>query len=109
MMKFMLIIRENIYTERTEEALKEVIQLHRNWYAQLASSGHAIDGNGLSEKGFLLEQKNNEIIIGSIRDTAEGIGGYYVIHAKDMYEAITLAKECPTYTMGDKIEVRQIM
>ena len=108
-MKFILIIRENIYAQRTSEELMEIIRLHKSWYVQLAEKGYAIDGNGISEKGNLLEMIDGKVHVQPIRDVEEGIGGYYIIEAKDLEEAIEVAKGCPTYDKGDKIEVRQIM
>lgn len=52
---------------------------------------------------------DGRIHVQPIRDVQEGIGGYYIIEAKDLEEAIEVAKGCPTYDKGDKIEVRQIM
>jgi hypothetical protein len=37
------------------------------------------------------------------------LGGVYVVKANSYEEAIELAKECPTYELGDKIEVRELI
>lgn len=108
-MKFMLIIREDLTVNHSEDSLKEIIRLHKNWFMELASKGKAIDGNGLPNTGFLVEKNNNEIVAGPIRDLKEGIGGYYIIEAENLDEAVELAKGCPTFNHGDKIEVRPIM
>jgi hypothetical protein len=36
-------------------------------------------------------------------------GGFYIIQAENLEHAIELARECPTFDLGDKIEVRPVL
>ena len=67
-MKFILIIRENLNIEHSREELSKIIELHRAWYMTLSAAGKAIDGNGLSNEGFLLEHINSTISVGPIQN-----------------------------------------
>jgi hypothetical protein len=44
-----------------------------------------------------------------LRDVKEGVGGFYIIQAESFDAAVEIAKECPTFSDGDKIEVRPLM
>lgn len=44
---------------------------------------------------------------GPYADTREQLGGFYVIEAKDMDEAVEWARKCPASQWGS-VEVRQI-
>ncbi|MEI6312583.1 MAG: YciI family protein [Bacteroidota bacterium] len=110
MPKFILFIREDLRKYPIpEEQLAALISAHSNWARTLASQGKFIDGYGIAPEGMLVEKKNNQLIESPLRDTQEGIGGLYILDVADMQEAITIAKQCPTFDAGDIIEVRPLM
>ena len=51
---------------------------------------------------------NGDLIVEPIRDVREGVGGYYIVEARDLQAAVEIAKECPTYIDGDLVEVRPL-
>lgn len=110
MAHFILLIREDLTRyPLPEEELTAIIQAHRNWAKELVDKGVFVSGNGVDSDGRLIEMINGDLIVQPIRDVHDGIGGYYIVAAKDLYDAVAIAKGCPTYKDGDKIEVRQLM
>lgn len=110
MPQFILLIREDLTRyPLPEEELQSIIQAHRNWAKELVDKGIFVSGNGVASDGRLIEMINGDLIVQPIRDRREGIGGYYIVEAKDLYEAVEIAKGCPTYKDGDLLEVRQLM
>jgi hypothetical protein len=75
----------------------------------LAAKGIFINGYGLNGQGCLLEQINGEIITKEIPYPEIAFGGLYVIQAESMEAAIEIGKQCPTFSIGDKIEVRELI
>ena len=64
----------------------------------------------LEMEGSMLSFKNGKFIDGPINETKEVISGYYHIVAKDLNEAIEIAKSDPRFEDGDwRIEIRTIM
>ncbi len=108
-MKFILLIRENLDFIRSKESMNEIVDLHRNWYKSLEERGIVCDGNGLEPDGLLIYEEGDQIKMGKLRDRIQGVGGYYIIDVKNEEMAIQIAKECPTYAMGDIIELRPIL
>lgn len=109
MAKFILLIREDLsrYPIAKEE-LDTLIQAHVQWAQQLSQRNIFIDGNGIASSGVLVEERGGQMITGPLRDQREGVGGYYIIEAVDLEAAIAIAKECPTFHYGDKVEVRPL-
>jgi hypothetical protein len=109
MPKFILIIREDIRTSRPDNELKEIIDLHINWAKDLAQKGIFVDGYGLNGKGCMLELVDGEIITKDIPYPEIAFGGLYIINADNIEAAIEIGKQCPTFSIGDKIEVRELI
>jgi len=110
MPQFILFVREDLtrYPLPTE-TLQLLIVAHTAWAKELGERGIFVDGNGIPSKGILVEQKDGEIMESPLRDMQEGLGGYYIIEVENFDAAVAIAKECPTFSEGDKIEVRPLM
>lgn len=109
MKQFILIIREDIRTSRPDNELKDIIQLHIEWAKTLTEQGAFINGYGLNGRGCLLELQNNAIVQKDIPYPEIAFGGLYIIQAPDLAAAIEIGKQCPTFSIGDKIEVRELI
>jgi len=79
--------------------------------AQLQRSGHFIAAQRLQpiESATTLRHQNGKLSItdGPFAETKEQLGGFYMIEAKDLNEAIQLASKIPPGRLGC-IEVRPI-
>jgi len=80
-----------------------------NWANTLAEGGHFIAGDGLHEKGVLIQGKNCVVKDGPYLESKEIIGGYYLLQASDLDTIIALAKGCPTHRYGGTTEIRPVM
>jgi hypothetical protein len=85
------------------------------WFAYteaLKAAKSYVAGDALQPTGAAttVRLRNNERMItdGPFAETKEQLGGYYLIEAKDLDEAIKWAAECPGAQNGS-IEVRPIM
>jgi hypothetical protein len=77
----------------------------------LKDSGHYIGGNALqpTPSATTLRVRNGKISTtdGPFAETKEQLGGYYLINAKDLNDAIQVASKIPSAKFGS-IEVRPI-
>ena len=75
-------------------------------------SGHYIGGNALqpvhTATTVRIRQGKISTTDGPFAETKEQLGGYYLIEAKDLNEAIQVASKIPSAQIGS-IEVRPIM
>ena len=110
MAEFILLIREDLSKyPMPEEQLKSLVSAHTQWAKDLSKRGIFKTGYGVDHNGKLLGIVKNKVTVKPLKDVKEGIGGFYIIEAEDLDAAIEIAKECPTYKDGDKMEVRPLM
>lgn len=80
---------------------------------ELAASGHFVDGNALAYVNAATTVRvggNGQVSItdGPFVETREQLGGYVLIEARDLNEAIRIAAAMPPVRMGGGIEVRPV-
>lgn len=109
MAQFIFLIREDLTKyPMPKEKLDAIIRAHMKWARELETRGIFKGGNGIASDGRLIEMINGDLVVQPIRDMHQGVGGYYIIEARDLQTAIEIAKECPTYKDGDLVEVRPL-
>jgi hypothetical protein len=78
----------------------------------IKKSGHYLGGNALQpvQSATTVRLRNGKVSTtdGPFAETQEQLGGYYLIEAKDLNDAIQVAAKIPSSRLGS-IEVRPIM
>src|SRR2546426_10917881 len=78
----------------------------------IKKTGHYLGGNALKpvQTATTVRVRNGKVSTtdGPFAETKEQLGGYYLINAKDLNDAIQVAARIPSAKMGS-IEVRPIM
>lgn len=78
----------------------------------IKKSGHYLGGNALQpvQSATTVRVRNGKVSTtdGPFAETQEQLGGYYLIEAKDLNDAIQVAAKIPSSRIGS-IEVRPIM
>ena len=78
----------------------------------IKKSGHYLGGNALKpvQTATTIRVRNGKVSTtdGPFAETQEQLGGYYLINAKDLNDAIQVAAKIPSSRIGS-IEVRPIM
>lgn len=110
-MKYMLMLFEHdtdwdaVPADRREAAL----DAHREFVEFLESRGAAHDGAALrpSTTATTLRPDGDDVLVtdGPYLELKENLGGFYIIEASDLDDAIDVAKRCP---MGTATEIRPI-
>jgi hypothetical protein len=89
--------------EQTEQTLDRV----NAWCEALASQGKVKGGLALRRDGRIVSGKKGQLVLdGPFAESKEAIGGYLILAARDLDEAVAVAQECPTLEYGISIEVR---
>ncbi|PSL44183.1 YCII-related domain-containing protein [Chitinophaga niastensis] len=79
-----------------------------DWIGSIAAQNKLSDrGNRLESSGKVLKA-NNVITDGPYTEIKESLGGYSIVKAASMEEAIELAKGCPILATGGNVEIREI-
>lgn len=111
MKEFMMIFR-NEKMEGGEmssaEQMQAVMGQWQNWIGDIVAQGKYSGTNRLNSEGKTLKP-NNVSIDGPYAEVKEMVGGYLVVKADTLDEAVAMAKTCPNLLYGGSVEVRGVM
>ena len=112
-MKYMLLIyhEEQSWETLTEAEREQIYGEYRQLRGDLESSGKFLDGSELqpvTTATALRVRDGKELVTdGPFAETHEQLGGYFLIEAKDLDEATSIAARIPSAKTGT-IEVRPL-
>lgn len=112
MKEFMLFIRNegNPVADLTPEAQKAHVEKIGHFIQQLVGEGKMKAAEPLEMEGAMLSFQNGTFTDGPFNETKEVISGYYRLLAKDLAEAIAIAKTDPRFEEGNwRMEIRPVM
>ena len=113
-MRYILLIydREADLAKLPEAKMKEIMGEYRAFTREIRGTGQYRAGDQLKpvETATTVRIRDGKTVTtdGPFAETREQLGGYYVVEAKDLDEAISLARRIPSAKMGS-IEVRPIV
>lgn len=104
--KFVLLIENRGgWAKLSPEKQGEIFQRYLDWTREMRESGRLDGAEALAPGGRQLESDGEVITDGPFAETKEMIGGFYAYFAKDMDEAVEIAKGCPALAGGDAVSV----
>ena len=99
---------ESGYANGTPELFGEVMAAHERFAQQVVELGaNVISGRALQPTATSTSVRADAVTDGPFVETKENIGGFYLIDAKDLDQALAVAKLVPARFGG--VEVRPIM
>ena len=110
MEKFMFIFEGTQPGNLSPEHMQAHMGKWMAWIDKLSKAGKYVAGEPLLPGGKLVSGPNGKSVTdGPYTEGKEVVGGFFIINAKDIDEAITISKECPDLEFGTKVQVRQVM
>ena len=89
---------------------QQVMQLWMAWMKELGEKGHLkAVGSPLEKTGKLVSGKTKVVSDGPFAEAKDLIGGYTLVTAKDIDQAVELSKGCPIFQRNGAVEVRPIL
>jgi hypothetical protein len=100
---------ENTYASASEETLNQIMSGHNEFGAVNGASlrgGNALEATSTATS--LRRDASGKLVVtdGAFAETKEALGGYYMIEAPDLDQAIAIASQIPT--LGGGVEVRPV-
>ncbi len=96
-------------TNRSPEQYQQSLQKWMAWFKEMADKGHVKNmGHPLEREGKVVRGSAKSIIDGPFAEAKDVIGGFSLIEAKDLDEAIELSKGCPILEVEGAVEVRPV-
>ena len=95
----------------TPEQMQKIFGQWMTWMATMKKKGQYLAGDPLEDSPakVLRGPRGAKLTDGPFAEAKEVVGGYMLIAAKSFSEAAKIARDCPGYAMGTKVEVRQVM
>ena len=111
MKEFMMLFR-NEKAEGAEkpsaEQMQAVMQQWQQWITGLAAKGNYSGTNRLLPEGKTIKP-GAVITDGPYLEAKEMVGGYLIVKAGSLDEAVEMAKGCPSLAYGGHVEIRPVM
>jgi hypothetical protein len=110
MEKFMFLFHGGTTPEMqsSPEAMEASMAKWMAWIGKLSEAGQYLSGEPLLPGGKLVSG-HGMVADGPYTEGKEVVGGYFIVQAKDMDEAIALLAGYPDFGTGGSIQVRQVM
>ena len=110
MEKFMFIFQGGMPTKDTSpEDMQANMGKWLAWIEKLSKQGKYVAGEPLLPGGKLVSGANKKVTDGPYTEGKEMVGGFFIVNAKDINEAVEISKDCPDFENGGSVQVRQIM
>jgi hypothetical protein len=109
--EYMLLFRgphwdRGLPTDELQEAMNKVMA----WFEGLNERGKVIGGQPLGAEGRIISGTNGRFVVdGPFAKSKEAVGGYLVLQADSLNEAVEIARSTPTLRYGISVEVRPIL
>ncbi|HBE69503.1 MAG TPA: hypothetical protein DDW52_15265 [Planctomycetaceae bacterium] len=111
MARYMFLYRESpeqLQHQPSPEEMQQVMQLWTNWMQQGAQAGWLIDGGDALKPESRSVDASLEVSDTATIEAKEVVGGYSLIEAASLEEAIEIAKGSPMPHSGGSVEVRLV-
>ena len=112
-MQYMLLIYQNLdpAMQKDQAAMAKIHQEYQALNQDLKQRGQFISNHGLkpAATATTLKVRDGKTLTtdGPFAETREQLGGYYVVEAKDLDEAIAIAERIPSARWGT-VEIRPV-
>lgn len=114
-MQYLLLIYDNEkqWADMPQADQEKLFGEYMEFSQSIAKSGHLRAGDALqpTSTATTVTVKGGKVLTtdGPFAETKEQLGGYYLVEAKDLDEAVAIAARIPSVKVGGKIEVRPVM
>jgi hypothetical protein len=90
--------------------MQQTMQKWMAWFKDLGDKGHVKNvGQPLDRTGKVVRGKQKTITDGPFAEAKDVVGGYSLIEARDLEQAVELSKGCPIFEFEGAVEVRPVM
>lgn len=108
MEKFMFLFRGGNFRSLSPELMQHHMQKWLDWMESLRDKNILIGSEPLQPIGILVSGKNKVTRNGPFIEQNEIIGGYAIMLADNMEDALTISSDCPIFEMDGKLEIRPL-
>jgi hypothetical protein len=107
---FLLVLRmPQDQPEMSPDQMQQSLERGMAWIRRMKDSGHFVAGEPLGDSGKVLRgPRGRQMSDGPFVEAKEIVAGYVLLRARDLAEAIEVAKGCPGLDRHASVEVRPV-
>ena len=112
MSKFIYLFRNNqtAIQSLSPEQMQQHVKKWMDWRDTLEKNGHVTQfGERLDGTGKVIKGKAKSVTDGPYIEVKDFIQGYLLVEAKDLDQAVELAKGCPIFERDGTVEIRPFL
>jgi hypothetical protein len=108
--EFMLILRGGIHPKDLRpEQIQAIMAKFGEWMAEMQKRGQLRGAGRLEDDGRRLSRKHGKTVTdGPYAEAKEIIGGYFLVAAANLDQALDIAQQCPILDNEGTVEVRPL-
>jgi hypothetical protein len=96
-------------TSASPEQMQRQLEKWMAWFKELTAKGHIKDpGHPLEGNGKVVKGKQKTVTDGPFAEAKDVVGGFTLVEARDLGQAVEISKGCPILEVGGSVEVRPI-
>jgi hypothetical protein len=109
MADFMFLFRgSQTQAQPSPEEMQKHMQEWMVWIEKLRKAGTFKAGDPLEGGGKVVSGTRKLVTDGPFAESKEVVGGYLLVTAKNLDDAVEISKECPIFAHGGSVEVRPV-
>jgi hypothetical protein len=108
MANFLYVFRGGASVGASPQQMQEHMQKWADWIQQLSKTGNFKAGEPLEAEGKVIKGRKKVVTDGPYAEAKDLVGGYLLISAKNLDEAVELSRGCPIFDSDGSVEVRAI-
>lgn len=93
---------------QSPDEMQKHMQKWVQWMGDLGKQGKLISGQPLQKEGKVVSGNRKKITDGPFAEGKEIVGGYLMVKAKDLNDAVEISKDCPIFEHEGIVEVREV-
>src|SRR5688572_24711186 len=109
MEKYMLLFRGGDVSQLSPQQQEAQMGKWLAWVDKLRKENCYLSGEPLLPGGKTVAGAKKVVTDGPFAESKEVIGGFFVINAKNLDHATTIAKDAPDFDLGGSVEVREVL
>jgi hypothetical protein len=109
MEKYMFLFHGGDVSHLPPQQQEAHMQKWLGWVDRLRKEGKYVSGEPLLPGGKTVVGTKRTVTDGPFAESKEVVSGFFIVNAKNLDEAVQMAKDCPDYEFDGAVEVREVM
>lgn len=93
---------------QSPEKFQQQMVKWKAWMEGIGKQGKLIAGHPLADEGKVIRERGKVVTDGPYVEGKEMVGGYLMIRADGLQDAVAMAKDCPIFDYDGIVEVREV-